>query len=67
MEGYASIAEEIIPAFLPAAERDFHKYMQCVPDYIVLYCLDDAGMLRTPSDEESRRLCTVVWREAEVK
>ncbi len=62
IEGFAEMIEKEIPSFVSADERVYLKY-QAYPQYAVLYWLSDNGYLKYPSDEEAKRLCTVVWCE----
>lgn len=62
IEGFAAAMEKEIPAFISPSERIYLQY-QAYPQYAVLYWLADNGRLRYPTDEEAKRLCTVVWCE----
>ena len=62
IQGFAAVMEKEIPPFISPEERNHLKY-QAYPQYSVLYWLADQGLLRTPTPEEARRLCTVVWQE----
>ncbi|MCL2372930.1 MAG: sigma-70 family RNA polymerase sigma factor [Defluviitaleaceae bacterium] len=59
IEGFAAEMQKEIPAFISEAERNYIKY-EAYPQYAVLYWLADNGLLRYPSDEEAKRLCTIV-------
>ncbi len=61
IEKYANSFEKEIPDFISSEERVYHKY-KIYPQYAVLYWLTDNDFLRYPTDEEAKRLCTVVWR-----
>jgi len=60
IEDYAATIDEHIPSFISEDERYFVSH-DIGPHYAVLYWLSDHGYLRYPTDEEARRLCTVVW------
>lgn len=60
IEGFTRELESEIPPFISNAERIYLKY-QAYPQYSVLYWLSDNGLLRYPTDEEAKRLCTIVW------
>ncbi|MDR1687102.1 MAG: hypothetical protein LBS21_00635 [Clostridiales bacterium] len=62
IEGFAREIEKEIPPFVTGAKRTYLKY-QAYPQYSVLYWLADNGLLRYPTDEEAKRLCTIVWCE----
>lgn len=60
IEKFAKVFEKEIPGFLSKEEKIYHLYK--IPNqYAVLYWLSDNGFLRYPTDEEAKRLCTVVW------
>jgi RNA polymerase sigma factor (sigma-70 family) len=60
IEGFAVEIEKEIPPFISESERTYLKY-QAYPQYGVLYWLADNGLLRYPTDEEAKRLSTIVW------
>lgn len=60
IDDFAIAFEKELPAFISKEERIYHKY-KIYPQYAVLYWLTDNGYLRYPTDEEAKRLCTVVW------
>ena len=62
IEGFAAIIEKEIPSFISKDERNFLKY-KAYPQYAVLYFGADNGLIRYPTDEEARRLSTIVWCE----
>jgi len=62
IEEFASTIEKEIPTFVSSDERIYLKY-QAYPQFAVLYWLSDNGLLRYPTDEEAKRLSTVVWCE----
>ncbi len=62
IEGFSEAIEKEIPPFISQDERIYLKY-QAYPQYAVLYWLADNNLLRYPTDEEAKRLCTVVWCE----
>jgi len=62
IEGFVNAIEKEIPPFISDDERAYQKY-QAYPQHAVLYWLADNGLLRYPTDEEAKRLCTVVWCE----
>ncbi|MDR2605830.1 MAG: sigma-70 family RNA polymerase sigma factor [Oscillospiraceae bacterium] len=53
--------DQLLPTFLPENDRSFHKFLMIQPHYAIVYKLNDAGLLRTPSEEEAKRLCVAVW------
>lgn len=61
IEGFADAFDKELPPFLSKEERIYHRY-KIYPQYAVLYWLSDNGYLRYPTDEEAKRLCTLVWR-----
>lgn len=61
IENFAKMFAKEIPDFIPKEETIFHQY-QIYPQYAVLYWLADNNLLRYPSNEEAKRLCTVAWR-----
>ena len=60
IEGFAAEIEKEIPPFIGNDERIYLKY-QAYPQYAVLYWAADNGLLRYPTDEEAKRLSTIVW------
>lgn len=62
IEGFAEEFDKEIPDFISKDERAYLKY-KIYPQYAVLYWLADKGLLRYPTPEEAKRLCTVVWRD----
>ena len=60
IEGFAVEIQKEIPPFISEAERIYLKY-QAYPQYSVLYWLTDNGLLRYPTDEEAKRLSTIIW------
>jgi len=60
IEKWAKLFDDEIPAFISKEERIYHRY-KIYPQYAILYWLADNGVLRYPTDEEAKRLCTVVW------
>lgn len=60
IENFAKMFAKEIPDFIPKEETIFHQY-HFYPQFAVLYWLADNNLLRYPSDEEAKRLCTVVW------
>lgn len=60
IEGYAKIMDAHIPDFISREER-YHVTHSIYPQYAVLFHLVDRGLLRYPSDEEVKRLATIVW------
>ena len=62
IEAFASAMEKEIPPFVSEDERVYLKY-SAYPQAAVLYRAADNGLLRYPTDEEAKRLCTVVWCE----
>jgi len=60
IEGFAAEIQKEIPPFISENERIYLKY-QAYPQYSVLYWLADNGLLRYPSDEEAKRLSTIIW------
>jgi RNA polymerase sigma factor (sigma-70 family) len=62
IEGFADAMEKEIPSFISRDEKIYLKY-SAYPQYAVLYWLADNGFLRYPTEEEAKRLCTVVWCE----
>lgn len=60
IEKFAEIFNKEIPDFVSKEERVYHKY-KIYPQYAILYWLSDNGYLRYPTEEEAKRLCTVVW------
>jgi hypothetical protein len=60
-ESYAEQVSKELPSFLPAGIRNFYKYL-IQPHYAALYRLNNNGKLRTPSDEEAKRMCLIVWQ-----
>ena len=60
IEGFAAEIEKEIPPFIGKDERTYLKY-QAYPQYAVLYWASDNGLLRYPTDEEAKRLSTIVW------
>lgn len=64
IEEFAKQFDQVIPKFISVEERNYHKY-KIYPQYAILYWLSDQGYLRYPSEEEAKRMCTVVWRKGE--
>jgi len=62
IEKFSAEIDKEIPAFISKEERTYLKY-QLYPQHAVLYRLSDNGLLRFPTDEEAKRMCTVVWCE----
>jgi len=62
IEKYAEMIEKELPSFLSKTEKTYYKY-QLYPQYAVLYRLSDIGLLRYPTDEEAKRLSTIIWIE----
>jgi hypothetical protein len=62
IEGFAEDIEKIIPSFISKDEKTYLKY-SAYPQYALLCWLVDNGLLRDPTDEEAKRLSTVVWCE----
>ena len=62
INNYAKQFEKHIPKFVPKDER-FYRSHDIYPHYAVLYYLADTGYLRYPTDEETKRVCTVLWCE----
>lgn len=60
IENFAKTFEKEIPDFISIEERIYHKY-KVYPQYAILYWMSDNNLLRYPTDEEAKRLCTVVW------
>ena len=60
IENFARLFEKEIPIFISEEEKIYHKY-KIYPQYAILYWLSDNILLRYPTDEEAKRLCTVVW------
>ena len=60
IEGFAIEIQKEIPPFISKDERIYLKY-QAYPQYSVLYWLADNGLLRYPTDEEAKRLSTIIW------
>ena len=57
---YAEYIREYIPNYLPAAEKErleanFYRPNACT------YLLLQEGLLKQPTQEEAKRLCTIVW------
>ena len=61
IEKYANLFEKEIPDFISSEEKIYHKY-KIYPHYAVLYWLSNNNFLHYPTEEEAKRLCTVVWR-----
>jgi len=61
IEGYAAEISKEIPSFISEDIRTYLKY-QAYPQLAVMYWLADNGLLRYPTDEEAKRLCTIVWQ-----
>ncbi|HZK34555.1 MAG TPA: RNA polymerase sigma factor [Bacillota bacterium] len=62
IESLADITQAELPDFISKEERTYLKY-KAYPQYAILYWLADKGMVRYPTKEEAKRLCTVVWQE----
>jgi len=62
IERFAEWFEQELPDFITKEERNYHKY-KIYPQYAILYWLTEQGYLRYPTEEEAKRLCTVVWRK----
>jgi RNA polymerase sigma factor (sigma-70 family) len=62
INNYAKEFEKYIPNFVSKDERYFMSH-NIYPHYAVLYYLADKGWLRYPTDEEAKRVCTVLWCE----
>ncbi|MDR0314167.1 MAG: hypothetical protein LBI14_11300, partial [Treponema sp.] len=62
IEGFAEAMEKEIPSFISKDEKTYLKY-SAYPQYALLCWLVDNGLLRDPTDEEAKRLSTVVWCE----
>jgi hypothetical protein len=62
IEGLAQVIEKEIPPFIAQDMKNHLKYSE-QPQHAVLYWLADNGLLRYPTEEESKRICTVVWCE----
>jgi DNA-binding MarR family transcriptional regulator len=60
VEGFAEIFETTLPSTLSKEERNYNKF-KITPHYAVLYWLADKNLLRFPTDDEAKRLCTAVW------
>jgi len=60
IEKFAEMFAKELPEFISKGERDYHA-SRIYPQYAVLYWLAGNGLLRYPSVEEAKRLCTVVW------
>jgi hypothetical protein len=54
--------EKHIPKFISKEERYYLSH-GIYPQYAVLFYLTDNGYLRYPTDEEAKRICTVLWCE----
>jgi len=61
IEAFGAAVEKQIPVFITAEERAYIKYKD-FSQYAVMYWLSDNGLLRYPTDDEAKRLCTVVWQ-----
>jgi RNA polymerase sigma factor (sigma-70 family) len=60
INNYAQQFEKHIPLFVSKDERYYASH-SIYPHYAVLYHLADAGYLRYPTEEEAKRLCTILW------
>jgi RNA polymerase sigma factor (sigma-70 family) len=62
IEGVGRLFEPEIPAFLSEDERLYVKTTRfSAVHYAILYMLENNGFLRSPTDDEAKCLCTVVW------
>jgi hypothetical protein len=59
---FAEYIESEIPRFIGEDEKNYLRFA-AYPQYAILYWLQDNGFLRVPTDEEAKRLCSVVWKE----
>jgi RNA polymerase sigma factor (sigma-70 family) len=62
INNYAKQFEKYIPSFVSKDEKYYIAH-KIYPHYAVLYYLADKGCLRYPTDDEAKRLCTVLWCE----
>lgn len=60
IDSFAEIFEKELPSFITKEERIYHRD-KIYPQYAALYWLATNGYLRYPTDEEAKRLCTIVW------
>ncbi|MDR0916564.1 MAG: sigma-70 family RNA polymerase sigma factor [Oscillospiraceae bacterium] len=64
IEEWGRIFEPELPAFLSGDERQYNKIANfTAPVHTAMYLLEDNGLLRSPTDDEVKRLATVVWCE----
>lgn len=62
IEGYAKLMGQHIPDFISKEER-YYVTHSIYPHYAVLFHLVDHGLLRYPTDDEVKRLATILWCE----
>jgi hypothetical protein len=62
IEGLAQVIDKEIPPFISKDMKNYIKY-SAQPQHAVLYWLADSGLLRYPDDEETKRICSIVWCE----
>lgn len=60
MKDYAQYIEKFIPDYLPDAEKEFLVSRFYQPN-AYSYLLMKQGLLVKPSEDEAKRICTVVW------
>lgn len=61
IENFAALYEKEIPGFISKEEKLFNC-LNIHPEYAIIYRLADIGKVRYPSDDEARRICTVLFQ-----